>query len=139
MIILLTVHSIVRWVITLVAIALIIRLSIAWIKKQPFDKTTGTLTFAFGGLMDTQMLLGLLFFLIDGFSETGFPAYRWMHVITMALAVIAAHLPKVWKKAEDDVRTRHTLLAVVVSLLLIFLGIAPIGGWVRWWHVTGLF
>jgi hypothetical protein len=139
MTVLLTIHSIVRWLATLVAIALVVRLVIGLIKKQSFDKTATALTGAFGGLMDTQMLLGILLFVLDGLGKTGFPPYRWEHAVTMVLAVIAAHLPSMWKKKDDAVRTRNTLIAVVVSLLLVFVGIRPLGGWTRWWHVTGLF
>ena len=139
MTIVLTIHSLIRWIIMLVALALIVRLSIGLVKKQPFDKIAAGLTSAFAGLMDTQMLLGGLFFLVSGFGGMGFPTYRWEHAIVMLLAIVTAHLPRVWKKAEDGVRTRHTLLAVVISLLLVFLGIMPIGGWARWWHITGLF
>lgn len=139
MTVLLTIHSLVRWLATLVAIALVVRLVLGLVKKQPFDQTASALTGAFGGLMDTQMLLGLLFFVLDGLGQTGFPAYRWEHAVTMFLAVIVAHLPAIWKKQTDAVRTRNTLIAVAASLLLVFVGIRPIGGWSRWWHVIGLF
>ena len=139
MTILLTIHSIVRWLATLVAITLVVRLVIGLAKKQPFDKAANALTGAFGGLMDTQMLLGILFFVLDGFGKTGFPPYRWEHAVTMFLAVIVAHLPAMWKKQDNSVRTRNTLIAVAVSLLLVFIGVGPLGGWTRWWHVTGLF
>jgi hypothetical protein len=139
MTVLLTIHSITRWLVTLAALALIARLVLGLIKKQPFDKTASGLTSAFGGLMDTQLLLGLLFFILDGLGKTGFPPYRWEHAVTMLLAVVAAHLPAMWKKQADSVRTRNTLIAVGVSLLLVFIGIGPLGGWTRWWHITGLF
>ena len=139
MTVLLTIHSLVRWIATLVAIALIVRLVIGLVRKQLFDKTATALTGAFSGVMDTQMLLGVLFFVLDGLGKTGFPAYRWEHVVTMLLAVIVAHLPVMWKKQDDTVRTRNTLIAVSVSLLLVFIGVGPLGGWTRWWHVTGLF
>ncbi len=139
MIALLTFHSILRWLVTLVAIALLARLALGLVKKQPFDKSATSLTAAFGGLMDAQMLLGLLFFLLDGLGKTGFPPYRWEHAVTMFLAVIVAHLPALWKKKADNLRTRNTLIAVAVALLLVFIGIRSIGGWARWWHVTGLF
>src|SRR5512147_1153760 len=118
MTVLLTLHSIVRWLVTLAAIALIVRLVIGLVKKQPFDKSATALTGAFGGLMDTQMLLGVLFFVLDGLGKTGFPPYRWEHAVTMLLAVVAAHLPAMWKKKDDNIRTRNTLIAVGVSLLL---------------------
>jgi hypothetical protein len=137
--VLLIIHSITRWLVTLVAIALVVRLVIGLAKQKPFDKTANALTGAFSGLMDTQMLLGVLFFVLDGLGKTGFPPYRWEHATTMLLAVIAAHLPALWKKKEDAVRTRNTLVVVVVALALVFLGVGPLGGWVRWWHITGLF
>jgi hypothetical protein len=137
--VLLTIHSIARWLATLVATALVIRLVIGLVKKQPFDKTANALTGAFGGLMDTQMLLGILFLVLDGLGKTGFPPYRWEHAVIMFMAVIAAHLPSMWKKKDDSIRTRNTLIAVAISLLLVFIGIGPLGGWTRWWHVTGLF
>ncbi len=136
MIILLTIHSITRWLIVLVALALIARLIVGLVKKQPFDKAARSLTMAFGGLMDTQMLLGILYLLWSGFGEMGFPRYRLEHTLAMVVAVIVAHLPAMWKKAEDGTRTRNTLIAVVVSLLIIFIGVVPIGGWARWWHIS---
>ncbi|MGC1374980.1 MAG: hypothetical protein WA821_02075 [Anaerolineales bacterium] len=123
MTIFLTVHSLVRWIIMLVAVALIARLAIGLLKKQAFDKTARILTAAFSGLMDTQMLLGILLFVIDGLTGSGFPAYRWAHALTMVVAVVAAHLPSAWKKAEDGIRTRNTLIAVAASLLIVLVGI----------------
>ena len=139
MTILLTIHSITRWLATLAALALIARLVIGLLKKQPFDKSAIALTGAFGGLMDTQLLLGVLFFVLDGMGGIGFPPYRWEHAVTMLLAVIVAHLPAIWKNKDDATRTRNTLISVVVSLLLVFVGIRPLGGWTRWWHITWLF
>jgi len=137
--ILLTIHSINRWLVTLVALALLIRLIIGLIRKLPFDRSASALTGAFGGLIDLQMLLGVLFFVLDGFAKTGFPPYRWEHAGIMVMAVIAAHMPARFKNIEAAARTRNALIAVSVSLLLIFIGIVPLGGWMRWWHITGLF
>jgi hypothetical protein len=139
MIILLTIHSIVRWILTLVAIALIVRLIIGLIKKQPFDKIASALTSTLSGLVDAQMLLGVLFFVLDGLGKTGFPVYRWEHAAIMVVAVLVVHLTALWKKKDDFVRTRNTLITIVIALLIIFIGIIPIGGWARWWHITGLF
>jgi len=127
MIILLIIHSLLRWIIMLVAAALIARLAIGLVKKLAFDQTARSLTAAFSGLMDAQMLLGILYFVIDGLAGTGFPAYRWAHALTMVVAVAVAHLPSRWKKAEDGIRTRNTLIAVVVSLLIVLVGIAILG------------
>ncbi|MEI7845590.1 MAG: hypothetical protein WCK35_07290 [Chloroflexota bacterium] len=136
---LLIIHSINRWMVTLVALALVSRFSVGLIRKQAWDKSATILTTVFGGLLDIQLLLGLMMFVLEGLGPKGFPTYRWEHAVTMLLAVIVAHLTSMWKKQIDSVRLRNTLITVLLSLLLIFIGIGPLGGWVRWWHITGLF
>jgi hypothetical protein len=139
MLLLLTIHSIVRWLVTLAALALIARLAVGLAKKLPFDAAARGLTAAFGGLMDTQMLLGILYLVVAGMSGQGFPLPRIEHALTMVVAVVVAHLTALWKKQDDAMRTRNTLITVSVALVIVFAGIAPIGGWFRWWHITGLF
>lgn len=133
--ILLTVHSIVRYLVTIAALALIVRLVIGLVKKQAYDKSARILQASFSGLMDAQMLLGILL-LIQGYSVLGLPRYRMEHAGMMLLAVIVAHLPAAWKKSPDNIRTRNTLIAVIISLLLVVLGVGIALGWPRWWHIT---
>lgn len=134
---LLTLHSIVRWLVILVALAAIVKLTIGLLKKQDFDTMTGGLVSAFGGLMDTQLLLGLLFFVWNGLAGAGFPRQRWEHLVIMLVAVVVAHLPAMWKKAETQVRLRNTLLAVIGSLLLVVLGVSMLQP-NRWLVIFGL-
>jgi hypothetical protein len=136
---LLTIHSLVRWLIVLLALTAIVKLALGWRKGQAFDKMAAGLVSGYTGLLDLQLLLGLMYFLLTGFGGLGFPAYRWEHFITMTVAIVIAHLSAIWKKADDQTRYRNTLLVVLLSLLIIFVGIIPIGGWARWWHITGLF
>jgi hypothetical protein len=98
---------------------------------------TGGLVSAFAGLMDTQLLLGLMFFLWNGLAGAGFPRQRWEHLVIMLAAVIVAHLPAMWKKAESQKRLRNTLLAVVGSLVLVVLGVSMLQP-NRWLVIFGL-
>jgi hypothetical protein len=136
----LTLHSIVRWLTVLAAAALIVKYAIGWLKQQPFDKAARALGAAFSGLMDTQLLLGLIFFIWDGITiEGGFGLrHRWEHLGVMLIAVVIAHLPAMWKKQDDATRYRNTLMAVIVSLVLVIVGVATLPG-NRWLHITGLF
>ena len=136
--ILLIIHSITRWLAVLAATALVVRLGLGLVKKQAFDKSANALSMVFSGLMDTQMLLGLLLLLLSGLAGVGFPAFRLEHGITMFLAVMAAHLPAMWKKQNDFIRTRNTLFAVMLSIVLVLVGVSFLG-WSRWLHITGLF
>ncbi len=140
MTLLLTLHSIVRWLVILSAAAALIKLSFGWAKKQPFDKLASGLTGAFGGLMDTQLLLGGFFFLLSGAAiPGGFSLrYRWEHLSLMLVAVILAHLPALWKKQPDTLRYRNTLFALLAALILVALGVSLLPG-NRWLKITGLF
>jgi hypothetical protein len=138
MIILLTIHSILRWAAVLVAAALIIRLVFGIIQKKPFDKLAIGLTAAFAGVMDLQATLGLLYFLVDGFGGAGFNRLRWEHAVMLTLAVALAHLPATWKKQPDQIRSRNTLIAVIVALAFIVVGVSRLG-LSRWLHIIGLF
>jgi hypothetical protein len=138
MIALLTIHSIVRWAVMLVALALIGRLALGLVRKQPFDKIASGLTSAFGGLMDTQLLLGLLFFIWNGMLVGFGLRYRWEHLTVMLVAVIVAHLPSMWKKLPDEKRYRNSLIAVIAALVLVILGVSLLPG-NRWLTISGLF
>jgi hypothetical protein len=134
---LLTLHSIVRWVVILAAVAAIVKLVIGLAQKGDYDKTTRGLVSAFSGLMDTQVLLGLLFFVWNGMAGAGFPRQRWEHLVIMLVAVVVAHLPAMWKKAEPQIRLRNTLAAVVGSLVLVIIGVSVLQP-NRWLVIFGL-
>lgn len=138
MTILLTLHSILRWVIVLVALALIIKFALGLIQKQPYDKTARGLVSAFGGLMDTQLLLGTAFFVWSGLAiQGGFALrHRWEHLAMMLVAVIVAHLPAMWKKRDDQTRYRNGLVAILVSILLVVVGVFTLPG-NRWLAISG--
>ncbi len=136
----LTLHSIVRWLAVLAAVAVIIKFALGWLQKQPFDKTARALYGAFTGMMDLQLLLGFIFFFWNGLMIPGglTLSYRLEHLVTMVIAVVVAHIPAMWKKSADNMRYRNTLIAIVISLLLIFAGVASLPG-NRWLTITGLF
>ncbi len=138
MTILLTLHSILRWVIVLVALAILFKFGLALIQKQPYDRVARGLTAAFGGLMDTQFLLGTAFFVWSGLAiQGGFTLrHRWEHLAVMLVAVTVAHLPEMWKQRDDQTRYRNGLVAVLVSILLVVAGVFALPG-NRWLTISG--
>ncbi len=138
MTLLLTLHSILRWVIVLAALALIIKFALGLINKQPYDKAARGLTSAFSGLMDTQLLLGTVFFAWSGLAiQGGFALrHRWEHLAVMLVAVIVAHLPAMWKQRDNQTRYRNGLIAVLVSILLVVAGVFALPG-NRWLTISG--
>ena len=76
---LLSVHSFVRWIIILVAVIIIVKFAIGWAANSLFKAMDRGLTSAFSGLMDLQVLLGLIYLIWNGIAVTGFPTYRIEH------------------------------------------------------------
>jgi len=126
--VLLTIHSIVRWVAVVVAIAAVVWFLMVWLGGRRNERADRGLMSAFAGLLDTQVLLGILLIITGG----GLVSYRIEHTVTMLLAVAAAHVPMRWRKAEPSIRARNNLIAIVVALVLVFVGVARLpGGWSR--------
>jgi hypothetical protein len=126
----LTFHSIIRWLIIAVAAIAIIKFSIGWAGNSLFKAMDRGLASGFSGLMDLQVLLGLIYFVWNGVAVSGFPTYRILHGIVMLGAVVAAHLPARFKTLTDKLRFQYSAFAIAASLVLILIGISILpGGW----------
>ncbi|MBK8431599.1 MAG: hypothetical protein IPL28_10060 [Chloroflexi bacterium] len=129
----LEIHSIIRWVIVIVGVLAIIKFAIGWAQKSKFTGADRGLSSAFTGLMDLQLLLGLIIIFWGGLVDgLGFPRVRLEHGFAMIIAVVVAHLSARWRKSGDTLRFRNTFLTILISLLIIFAGVAALpGGWTR--------
>ncbi|MBI3242237.1 MAG: hypothetical protein HYZ49_08090 [Chloroflexi bacterium] len=123
---LLVLHSLVRWLILIAALAAVIRFLAGWRRAARFDRLDNGLAAVFSGMMDLQVALGLIYMFWTGFAGAGFAPYRIQHAITMIFAAIAAHLPSRWKKEIDTIRYRNSLFAVLGAIVIIIVGLAPL-------------
>lgn len=126
----LMIHSLVRWLIVFVGAVALVKFAIGLAQNSAFGKMDRGLSSGFSGLMDLQVLLGLIYFLITGFGGVGFPAFRIEHAVTMFIATGVAHTPAMFKKATNKYAV--ALGAVIVTLILIYIGVSFLpGGWSR--------
>mgnify|MGYP004007156363 FL=1 len=103
-----------------------------WLAKKTFPKLGRILPAAYSGLLDTQVLLGLIFMIWTGVQGAGFPRFRLEHMVMMILAAVVAHLPSRWAKAGKENLYRNTFFAILGTLVLIYLGVLVLpGGWAR--------
>jgi hypothetical protein len=124
------VHSLVRWVIVIVAVIALVRLALGWRRGNVFGGMARGLVSSFTGLMDLQTLLGLVYLFWSGLSGDGFPAYRILHAFIMIAAVAVAHLGARSSGSGDAVRYRNALLSIVAALALVVVGVAILPqGW----------
>ena len=124
----LTLHSIVRWLVVLVAVIAVVRYALVMAGKAQSSGMDRGLMAGYTGLLDLNVLLGLI--LIIGL---GFTPQRIEHAVTNIIAVVVAHfLAQRAKKIEDaKLKARASLLGVVISILIIVVSVALIGGWAR--------
>ena len=129
---LLSIHSIFRWIILLAALLALIKFVIGWAGNSMFGSMDRGLASGFAGLMDLQVLLGLIYFIWNGLTAAGFPAYRILHLVIMFFAAVFAHLPSRFRNLNDKLRFGYSAFAIVASIVLIVAGISAIpGGWSR--------
>jgi uncharacterized membrane protein YphA (DoxX/SURF4 family) len=127
--IILSLHSIVRWLIIIVALVAIVKFSIGWRGGQTFSSMDRGLNSGFTGLIDLQVLLGLIYLLWSGLGAgTGFPSFRIEHMVIMLVAAVVAHLGILWKKSDDKIRFRNSLFIIADTLIIIILGLARLPG-----------
>ena len=125
-------HSIVRWVILGVAVIGVGRYALVLAGKMLGKTIDRGLMAGFTGLMDLNALLGLIYLLWSGLATPiGFPMERIEHAVTNVIAVVVAHIfaARAKKAATDKGMARNNLLGMVISLVLVVVAVAVIGGW----------
>lgn len=121
----LTLHSINRWIIVVVAVIGLIKFLIDWLRSSTYQPVDRGLMAAYTGLLDLQLLMGIIL-LID----RGFALRPLEHAMTMLVAIILAHLSRVWRDKPDQVKFRNNFLAILVGILLIIAGVTILPhGW----------
>ena len=123
---LLGLHSGVRWLVVLITVVALIKLILGIVQKQSYDKLTQRIMLAFSGLVSLQWLIGIILMVAMGVFSSG---QIWSHAGTMTIAVAVSHLHNRWKKAEDPVRYRMSLMVVIAVLVLVVVGVSLVNGW----------
>ena len=97
-------------------------------KAQPSGMDRGLMS-GYTGLLDLNVLLGVI--LIIGLGE--WETVQIEHAVTNIIAVVIAHIfAQRAKKIEDPkLKARTSLLGVVISILIIVVGVAFVGGWAK--------
>lgn len=138
MYILLTIHSITRWLVVITGILAIVFLLNELTSKEHVRRKAKIAYISFAHLMTMQTLLGLGVFY--QFSETiGIQRFHWEHAGTMIIAAILANIPQFLRKLDSPAYKKAALYATVGALVLVIAGVASLGGFAKWTHIHGLF
>lgn len=127
-------HSGLRWLILLVAIVVVLKSLVGLFGGTKYSKLDKILAPSFVGMMDLQLLIGLVLYVFlspftSNFSfNMGDEVIRFWsveHLALMIFAVAAAHVGRsISKKSEDaQVKFRFQSIFFGMSLVLMLLGI----------------
>jgi hypothetical protein len=122
-------HGELRWLVALAAVLAIGKFGLGWLRRAPFKGVDRALMAAFTGLLDLNLLLGLV--LLFGLGG-GWPAFRLEHAVTMILAIGVAHSSAMWRRSDDSIKKfRNNLIVVVVATAFIVAGVIRLrSGWI---------
>ena len=116
-------HSGLRYLVLLSAAMAIAVLLWGWRSRRPYEGQSRAITTVFVGVLDLQVLLGIILVLTR-------PWYGALmgHLVMMIAAAFAAHGLTVYARKQPDVRRAHmiSLIGVALALALLLGGILAI-------------
>ncbi|HEX8245377.1 MAG TPA: hypothetical protein VF541_17820 [Longimicrobium sp.] len=117
-------HSGLRYLVLLAGVVALVVLALGMFGRRPYERPSRISTSVFTGLLDLQVLLGIVMVALGCF----YPALMG-HLMMMVLAAVAVHGCGVYARKQADGRRAHTvaLVGVVLGLALIAGGIGAIG------------
>lgn len=121
-------HSGWRWIVMLATVVALVWMLLGLVQQRAYDQTARRIMLFFSISIDIQFLIGIILLLIR-ISEVGLQSIYIEHSVIMLVAVAVAHLPARWKNAADSIRYRNSLIAVIAVLVLVYIGVARVGGW----------
>lgn len=126
----LTLHSILRWLILLVALLAVIRAINGLSFKRGYTRQDNTIGSWFTIFLDIQLLLGIILYYLYtagfqniaglmGSTQTRF--FSLEHVIMMVVAIIVAHVGRVMVRRAETAPQKHrrTIIWLVIVLFII--------------------
>lgn len=129
----LALHSILRWVVVIVALLALVRALGGLSGRQVWSALDRRLGLAFTGALDTQLLIGLLLYVVSpitavaaqnmgaAMSQASIRFFVAEHWVLMLAALMLAHIGavRVKKAANDAGRFRQAALFVGLAFVLI--------------------
>ncbi len=134
---LLSLHSIVRWVVVIAGVIAVVQALRGLLGRRQWTRLDDRLGLAFTSALDTQLLLGVLLYVVspliqavfaDFGAAMGVTAQRFFameHALLMIVAVVLAHVgrARIRRAPDDESRYRQAALFFGLALLVILVAI----------------
>lgn len=120
-------HSGVRWLVVAVTVIALLKVLMGVVQKSKYDELTFRIMLAFSGLITVQWVIGLILLLVKGDFDVN---NRVEHAAIMTIAVGVSHMHMRFKLLPGALRHRISLAIIVITLVLVFVGVARLPqGW----------
>ena len=134
----LTIHSLVRWVVVIAGIAAVIMAYAGWFGNRRWTSSTVRLNMLFTTFLDLNVLLGFFLYFIlspltrgalqnmgDAMKDSNVRFFTVEHLLIMLVAVVVAHIgsSRAKKAADDKGKFKQAAIFFTIAMILIFLGI----------------
>jgi hypothetical protein len=128
---LLSIHSLVRWLVMIAAVAGLVWYGLVWAKRAHNARTDRVLMSAFTGLMDLEVTIGVILIIWVSIAQNNLLPFRVEHGVTMFIGALVGHSSVMWRKREESVRARNYVITILVVLVIIFIGVSrlPYNPW----------
>jgi len=119
---LLGLHSGIRWIVVALAVINVVWLVLVLLGRGANERLDRILMLVFTIFLDIQVLVGLLR-AVELVGAQGFYTQILLHALVMIIALGVAHRVSRLKTGDRKTRARNTLIAIVVVLMLVFIGV----------------
>jgi hypothetical protein len=133
----LTLHSILRWIVLVLAVVAFVRALVGWLGKKEWTALDNRLGMLLSASMDLQVLLGIILYIFlspittsafrDFGAAMGNASQRFWtleHALLMIVALILIHVGRATSKAAERARGKHKRAAIFFGLALLAILIA---------------
>lgn len=131
---LLTIHSYLRWILVFLSIMVIGRAFTGWFRKKQWTATDRRLGLIFTIGVDLQLLIGLILYIfLSPTTKAAFqnfggamsdPVMRYWtveHIVLMVVAVVLMHVGQVLAKRAKDDTAKHQRVAIFFGLAILMI------------------
>ena len=134
----LTIHSLVRWVVVIAGIVAVIMAFAGWFGNRRWTSSNVRVNMLFTTFLDLNVLLGIFLYFIlspltrgalqnmgDAMKNSNVRFYTIEHWLIMLLALVMAHIgsSRAKKAADDKGKFKQAAIFFTIAMILIFLGI----------------
>lgn len=131
-------HSVVRWVVIVLAVLALVRAYRGWLRNLEYTHVDRRVGVFFSSAMDIQLLLGLILWIfgdwgikafdlaegLEGAQKIAALFFAVEHSSAMVIAVVLVHIGTIVARRTENAKLKHQLTALFFSIAVLLVLVA---------------